>query len=75
MHGNRRGERHHRSRSLGLEVGEEQLFYLMSRGMTESEATAMVVNGFIEPIVKTLPMDYAIEMNRLVQLQMACAIG
>jgi Fe-S cluster assembly protein SufB len=56
-------------------VGEEQLFYLMSRGLSENEATAMVVNGFIEPIVKTLPMDYAIEMNRLIQLQMAGAIG
>ena len=56
-------------------VGEEQLFYLMSRGMSEADATAMVVNGFIEPIVKTLPMDYAIEMNRLIQLQMAGAIG
>ena len=56
-------------------VGEEQLFYLMSRGLQESEATAMIVNGFIEPIVKTLPMDYAIEMNRLIQLQMAGAIG
>ena len=56
-------------------VGEEQLFYLMSRGLSEAEATAMVVNGFIEPIVKTLPMDYAIEMNRLIQMQMAGAIG
>ena len=56
-------------------VGEEQLFYLMSRGLQESEATAMIVNGFIEPIVKTLPMDYALEMNRLIQLQMAGAIG
>ncbi|MGH2450291.1 MAG: Fe-S cluster assembly protein SufB, partial [Candidatus Limnocylindria bacterium] len=56
-------------------VGEEQLFYLMSRGLSESEATAMIVNGFIEPIVKTLPMDYAIEMNKLIQLQMAGAIG
>jgi len=56
-------------------VGEEQLFYLMSRGLSESDATAMIVNGFIEPIVKTLPMDYAIEMNRLIQLQMAGAIG
>jgi len=56
-------------------VGEEQLFYLMSRGLQESEATAMIVNGFIEPIVKTLPMDYAIEMNRLIQLQMQGAIG
>jgi len=56
-------------------VGEEQLFYLMSRGLSEGDATAMVVNGFIEPIVKTLPMDYAIEMNRLIQLQMTGAIG
>ena len=56
-------------------VGEEQLFYLMSRGLSESDATAMIVNGFIEPIVKTLPMDYAIEMNRLIQLQMVGAIG
>ena len=56
-------------------VGEEQLFYLMSRGLSEGDATAMVVNGFIEPIVKTLPMDYAIEMNRLIQLQMVGAIG
>src|SRR5207247_7549727 len=56
-------------------VGEEQLFYLMSRGLSEADATAMVVNGFIEPIVKTLPMDYAIEMNRLIQLQMLGAIG
>ena len=56
-------------------VGEEQLFYLMSRGLSEADATAMIVNGFIEPIVKTLPMDYAIEMNRLIQLQMVGAIG
>ena len=56
-------------------IGEEQLFYLMSRGMTEAEGAAMIVNGFIEPIVKTLPMDYAIEMNRLITLQMQGAIG
>ncbi len=56
-------------------VGEEQLFYLMSRGMTEAEATAMVVNGFIEPITRELPMEYAIELNRLVELQMEGAIG
>ena len=51
-------------------VGSEQLFYLMSRGLTEAEASAMIVNGFIEPIVKELPMEYAVEMNRLIQLQM-----
>jgi Fe-S cluster assembly protein SufB len=56
-------------------VGEEQLFYLMSRGMTEEEATTMVVSGFIEPLVKELPMEYAIEMNRLIQLQMEGSIG
>ena len=56
-------------------VGEEQLFYLMSRGLTEEAATTMVVSGFIEPLVKELPMEYAIEMNRLIQLQMECSIG
>src|SRR5512139_4016662 len=56
-------------------VGDEQLFYLMSRGLTEEEATTMVVSGFIEPLVKELPMEYAIEMNRLIQLQMAGSIG
>jgi len=52
-------------------VGEEQLFYLMSRGLTEDEATSMIVAGFIEPIVKELPMEYAVEMNRLIELNMA----
>jgi Fe-S cluster assembly protein SufB len=56
-------------------VGEEQLFYLRSRGLTEEEATSMVVSGFIEPLVKELPMEYAIEMNRLIQLQMEGSIG
>lgn len=56
-------------------VGEEQLFYLMSRGFDEHEAEAMVVNGFIEPIVKELPMEYSIELNRLIQLQMEGSIG
>lgn len=56
-------------------VGEEQLFYLMSRGLNEDEATSMVVSGFIEPLVKELPMEYAIEMNRLIQLQMEGSIG
>ena len=56
-------------------VGEEQLFYLMSRGLSEEEATGMIVSGFIEPLVKELPMEYAIEMNRLIQLQMAGSIG
>jgi len=56
-------------------VGAEQLFYLMSRGLSENEATAMIVNGFIEPIVKELPMEYAVEMNRLIQLSMEGAVG
>jgi Fe-S cluster assembly protein SufB len=56
-------------------VGEEQLFYLMSRGLSQSQAEAMVVNGFIEPLVKELPMEYALELNRLIQLQMEGSIG
>jgi Fe-S cluster assembly protein SufB len=56
-------------------IGEEQLFYLMSRGLTEDEASAMIVSGFIEPMVKELPMEYAVEMNRLVQLQMEGSVG
>ncbi len=56
-------------------IGEDQLFYLMSRGLSEEDATTMVVSGFIEPLVKELPMEYAIEMNRLIQLQMEGSIG
>ncbi len=56
-------------------IGEEQLFYLMSRGMSEAEASTMIVNGFIEPLVKELPMEYAVEMNRLIQLQMEGSVG
>ncbi|NTV37183.1 MAG: Fe-S cluster assembly protein SufB, partial [Anaerolineaceae bacterium] len=56
-------------------VGEEQLFYLMSRGLSQEEATTMVVSGFIEPLVKELPMEYAVEMNRLIQMQMAGSVG
>jgi Fe-S cluster assembly protein SufB len=56
-------------------IGEEQLFYLVSRGMSEEEARTMVVSGFIEPLVKELPMEYAIEMNRLVELQMSGSVG
>ena len=52
-------------------VGEDQLFYLMSRGLSEDEATSMIVAGFIEPIVRELPMEYAVELNRLVELNMA----
>ena len=56
-------------------IGEEQLFYLMSRGMSESEASAMIVSGFVEPITKELPLEYAVEMNRLIQLQMEGSVG
>jgi Fe-S cluster assembly protein SufB len=56
-------------------VGESQLFYLMSRGLSEEQAVTMVVSGFIEPLVKELPMEYAVEMNRLIQLQMEASIG
>jgi Fe-S cluster assembly protein SufB len=56
-------------------VGEDQLFYLMSRGLSEEQATGLVVSGFIEPLVKELPMEYAVEMNRLIQLQMEGSIG
>lgn len=56
-------------------IGEEQMFYLLSRGLTEAEASTMIVNGFIEPLVKELPMEYAVEMNRLIQLQMEGSVG
>jgi Fe-S cluster assembly protein SufB len=56
-------------------VSETQLFYLMSRGMTEDEAMAMIVRGFVEPIARELPMEYALELNRLIELQMEGAVG
>ena len=56
-------------------VSEDQLFYLMSRGLSEDEAMAMIVRGFIEPIAKELPMEYALELNRLIELQMEGAVG
>src|SRR3954462_15046 len=56
-------------------VSADQLFYLMSRGLTEDEAMAMVVRGFVEPIAKELPMEYALELNRLIELQMEGAVG
>ena len=56
-------------------IGDEQLFYLMSRGLDEVSARSMVVSGFIEPMVKELPMEYAVEMNRLIQLQMEGSVG
>ncbi|MBS1251790.1 MAG: hypothetical protein MAG451_00823 [Anaerolineales bacterium] len=56
-------------------IGEEQLFYLMSRGLNESEAISMVVQGFMEPFTKELPLEYAVEMNRLLQLEMEGSVG
>ena len=56
-------------------LGDEQLFYLMARGIPEEEAAAMIVSGFIEPVVKELPMEYAVELNRLIELQMEGAVG
>jgi Fe-S cluster assembly protein SufB len=56
-------------------IGDEQLFYLQSRGLDEAEASKMIVNGFIEPVTKELPMEYAVELNRLIELQMEGSIG
>jgi len=56
-------------------VSDDQLFYLMSRGLNEDEAMAMIVRGFIEPIARELPMEYALELNRLIELQMEGAVG
>ena len=56
-------------------IGEEQLFYLQAHGLDEEEASKMIVNGFIEPIAKELPMEYSVEMNRLIELQMEGSIG
>ncbi|MED4165002.1 SufD family Fe-S cluster assembly protein, partial [Halalkalibacterium halodurans] len=56
-------------------VSEDQLFYLMSRGISEEEATEMIVMGFIEPFTKELPMEYAVEMNRLIKFEMEGSIG
>ncbi|MDX1393858.1 MAG: Fe-S cluster assembly protein SufB [Gemmatimonadota bacterium] len=68
------------SASIGHEatvskVGDEQLFYLMSRGLSEEEAMAMIVRGFIEPVAKELPLEYAIELNRLIELEMEGSVG
>ena len=56
-------------------IGEEQMFYLMSRGLSEEQATTMIVSGFIEPLVKELPMEYALEMNRLIDMEMEGSVG
>jgi Fe-S cluster assembly protein SufB len=56
-------------------IGEDQVFYLMSRGFTESEALNLIVTGFLEVFTKTLPMEYAVEFNRMIQLEMEGAVG
>ena len=56
-------------------ISEEQLFYLMSRGISEHEAEGMIVNGFLEPVMREVPFEYAIEMNRLVNLEMEGSVG
>jgi Fe-S cluster assembly protein SufB len=56
-------------------ISEEQLFYLMSRGFNEDEASALIVNGFLDPLVKELPMEYALELNRLIELEMEGSVG
>ena len=56
-------------------IGDDQLFYLMSRGLSEQQAMGMIVNGFIEPVTRTLPMEYAVEWSRLIELQMEGSIG
>ena len=56
-------------------ISEQDLFYLMSRGLTEEQATSMIVSGFIEPIIKELPLEYAVEMNKLIELEMTGSLG
>jgi Fe-S cluster assembly protein SufB len=56
-------------------VSDEQLFYLMSRGINQDEAMSMIVRGFIEPISRELPMEYSVELNRLIQLEMEGSVG
>jgi len=56
-------------------LSDEQLFYLQARGIKEADARSMVINGFLEPIVKTLPLEYAVELNRLIEMQMEGAVG
>ena len=65
--------------AYGLErkaqIGDDKVFYLMSRGLSEEEARTMIVNGFAEPVSKELPLEYAVEMNNLIKLEMEGAIG
>ena len=56
-------------------IGEEEIFYLKSRGYSEAEALRLIVGGFMEPIIKALPLEYAVELNKLIELEMDGAIG
>jgi Fe-S cluster assembly protein SufB len=56
-------------------IGDDQIFYLMTRGFTEEEALTLIVNGFMEPFTKELPMEYAVELNRLIKLEMDNSVG
>jgi len=56
-------------------ISAEQLFYLMSRGLAEGQASQMIVSGFIEPVIKELPLEYAVELNRLIELEMEGSVG
>jgi Fe-S cluster assembly protein SufB len=56
-------------------IGEEEIFFLQSRGLSETEAVRLAVSGFIEPIIKTLPVEYALELNKLIELEMEDSVG
>ena len=56
-------------------IGDEQIFYLMTRGFSEEEALTLIVNGFMEPFTKELPMEYSLELNRLIKLEMDNSVG
>ena len=71
-----KGLKNHFGKEVGLDeatvgkIGEEEIYYLMSSGLNEEEATKMVVSGFIEPVIKSLPLEYAVELNKLIELEM-----
>ena len=75
LHRDRRAGRLGRPRGQRLADRRRAVFYLTSRGLSEAEASTMIVSGFIEPLVKELPMEYAVEMNRLIELQMEGTVG
>ncbi|MEZ5257178.1 MAG: SufD family Fe-S cluster assembly protein [Ilumatobacteraceae bacterium] len=75
MYGGRRARRPDRPRGDGVKIADEQLFYLQSRGLSQEQAMGMIVNGFIEPVTRTLPMEYAVEWSRLIELQMEGSVG